>query len=171
MKIKTAKQLLSANKNIDPIELQFTKLRDETVSEFRSLLDRLNFQRQRILEPFDPDGFMSKANHDADFYMVILRRIYRIIESLAISDSRVANLKGKHSGLFCKIKIRDHFEHEIDYEKLPFISPGVKVSCCVIINKSSAKIISGDKEWHLNNDHNQFIKVVEEVQNLYPYII
>ena len=50
--------------------------------------------------------------HDEGFYFILLRRIYREIEN-RVSDSRVANFKGQHKEFFKKLKIRDHFEHNV----------------------------------------------------------
>ena len=77
-------------------------------SDIESEIRGLDFQRERILE-FSPDNETNspKPTHDADFYMVLLRRLYRRIEAAAKHDSKVANLKGKSSELCEKIKIRD----------------------------------------------------------------
>jgi hypothetical protein len=57
--------------------------------------------------------------HDADFYFILLRRLYRIVEEEAKINSRVANLKGQYRDLYPKIHIRDHVEHMPDnWEKI-----------------------------------------------------
>ena len=84
-------------------------------------------------------------------------------------DSKVANLKGKYRELNEKIKIRDHFEHVIDMGSFPEITPRIKLVTSVVINKSSAYIISGKNTWDLVSDHERFKGLVREFVGLFPY--
>ncbi|PJC30798.1 hypothetical protein CO051_04915 [Candidatus Roizmanbacteria bacterium CG_4_9_14_0_2_um_filter_39_13] len=139
------------------------------VFEIESKIRGLDFQRKRIFEFFpnnDPES--PKPTHDADFYMVLLRRLYRRIENEQY-DSRVGNLKGRFSGLHKKIKIRDHYEHDINYKTFPHITPGIMIVCGVVINKTNPHIISGDKKWLLNEDHEKFKNLLSEFVKLYPF--
>ena len=86
------------------------------ISGINSKLERLEFQRSRIL-PFDYKNLKANPGHDADFYMVLLRRLYREVEELSKIDSRVANLKGTYGKTVKKLKIRDHYEHKINYDE------------------------------------------------------
>lgn len=143
------------------------------LSEIESGIKRLDFQRKRILEWNFKNNFNGiNVNHDADFYMILLRRLFRRIENIARRDSRVANLKGKFSYLYKKIKIRDHFEHEIDYKKIPQIYPGSGIICIggVVINKTNPHIISGDQKWLLNEDHENFKELLKEFISFFPFI-
>lgn len=152
-------------------------------SEIESELNGLEFQKNRIIKSKSSEQMVSPV-HDADFYVIILRRIYRRIENLATRDSRVANLKGKYRILAEKIKIRDHFEHGIDYGKLPPTDvsdipeislsiaseiANIKIGTSVFINKNSARIISGSFKWDLQKDHELFGKMIEEFVRLYPF--
>ena len=143
-------------------------------SGIESKIRRLDFQRERILKSSPENEAFSTpgAGHDADFYMVLLRRLYRWIEAAAKHDSRVANLKGKSSALCEKIKIRDHFEHfepEADYEKIPQITPGIIVVGGVVTNDTNPHIISGDQKWLLNEDHEEFKNLLGRFVELYPF--
>ncbi|MCI0381573.1 MAG: hypothetical protein L0207_00765 [Chlamydiae bacterium] len=141
-------------------------------------LQSLEIQRSRI---FDPS---SKCPlHDVDFYLIILRRLYRQIEDLSTHDSRVANFKGKNAKLFQKILLRDDFEHgpkelipQLSKEKLSqlgIIDAKSKINLtiikCLKIKKDSIIIFSGDKTWDLKKDHENFIQVIDEFISLYPY--
>ncbi|MFH1694651.1 MAG: hypothetical protein ABH880_02775 [Patescibacteria group bacterium] len=134
-------------------------------------INGLNFQRERIFTKPEPnqDGIRVSPVHDADFYMILLRRLYRAIEKAAQYDSRIANLKGKYRELTKKIKIRDHFEHEVDMETIPALDGGIKVVTSVMINPTSPHIISGDQRWLLNEDHERFISLVKEFAELFPF--
>ena len=76
--------------------------------KIKNNMDGLELQRSRISAS---SGI--SAIHDVDYYMILLRRLYREIEETAKSDSRIANLKGKNKYLFLKIKMRDDFEHNV----------------------------------------------------------
>lgn len=66
------------------------------VSDVSSLIAGLELQRKRIFNlPQIKQSFLISPIHDVDFYVIILRRIFRKIEDVAKEDSRVANLKGK----------------------------------------------------------------------------
>lgn len=138
-------------------------------SDIGSELKRLDIQRKRILD-FSPltDSYQASPNHDADFYMVILRRLYRRIEA-AQHDPRVANLKGRYIFLFKKIKIRDHFEHEIDYNNFPQYAPGIIIVGGIVLNSTNPHIVSGDQEWLLNDDHKSIKELMTELATLYPF--
>jgi len=142
-------------------------------SDITNELNRLDFQRSRIISyqnktEFDPSK-PNMINHDADFYMVLLRRLYRQIEKTSRHDPKVANLKGKYKHLYKKIKIRDHFEHDFDINDLPYYSPSIKIMCGVVINETNPHITSGDQIWTLNDDHNSFKSLVEKYSKLYPF--
>lgn len=138
-------------------------------SEIESEIRDLDFQRKRIFEFFpNNDPERPKPTHDADFYMVLLRRLYRRIEN-AQHDSRVGNLKGKFNGIHKKIKIRDHYEHDINYEKFPQITPGIIIVGGVVINKENPHIVSGNQKWLLNEDHEKFKNLISEFVKLYPF--
>jgi hypothetical protein len=136
----------------------------------------LIFQLERILKKSSHErlGKISPV-HDVDFYLILLRRLLRKLEEVAKTDSRVANLKGKHKELFKKIKIRDHFEHGIDFETLPSVGnkefPGIKVGSGTKIATSliGNLIVSGDLHWDLFKDHTEFIDVILKMVDLYPY--
>jgi len=138
-------------------------------SEIESEIKGLDFQRERIFE-FFPNNKANSPNptHDADFYMILLRRLYRRIED-AQHDSRVGNLKGKSQELHKKIKIRDHFEHEINLETFPQVAPGFTVIGGVVVNQTNPHIISGDQKWLLNEDHEKFKDLLMEFVQLYPF--
>ena len=90
----------------DADKLEIEKMR--FVSDVQSEVVALDFQRDRVLSGGSsalPAGVCPTL--DADFYMVLLRRLFRRIEAVQ-HDSRVANLKGKFPDLHRKIKIRDH---------------------------------------------------------------
>lgn len=140
-------------------------------------LNRVDIQRKRILasiqnikrQPLER-GYL-KPQHDVDFYFILLRRLYRVLEEKAREDSRAANLKGKYNNLYAKIKIRDHSEHWIDWKKFPSISPGspIKVKLSVIINKSGNFVQSGNQKWDLEKDHKLFVELFEKLTKLYPF--
>lgn len=135
------------------------------ISRLESNLKSLKFQKQRIFE-FKEKNFLKyrvSPVHDADFYMIILRRLYRMFEKIAKSNSQIANIKGKYKYLYKKIKLRDHFEHDIDLSKFPDAQPGFKIITSVQITKNDPKIISGDQEWHLNRDHDNFVELINNV--------
>lgn len=147
-------------------EKQQLMIKRRNVAEVESMIRSLEFQKERILNQ-EVLNQNVKPTHDADFYMVILRRLFRTIEKKAKIDSSIANLKGKFQHLYEKIKIRDHFEHEVDYENIPHASPGIIVIGGLVINKTNPHIISGDKKWLLIDDHesmidlmNQFLQII-----------
>ncbi len=149
--------------------------------DIQSKINGLNFQRERIYNTPHKELWERKVSpvHDVDFYLIILRRLYRYIEKISSSDSRVANLKGKNKDLFTKIRIRDHFEHGVNLEELSptLISnlphgtisapPGssVKITTSLMNNV----IVSENFQWDLNIDHDSFIKIIEEFTSLYPF--
>lgn len=136
------------------------------ISEIESDLATLDFQRDRIFQdPINPQDV--RGVHDADFYMVLLRRLYRRIEKTARHDSRVADLKGRHKELYKKIKIRDHFEHGVDVSKF---TQNIIVIGGLVINGEQSHIISGDQQWFLYKDHNQFKELLNTFVQLYPYL-
>ena len=73
--------------------------------EIESKLNSLEFQRERILNTPHKELWEKKISpvHDVDFYVILLRRLFRQIENTATYDSRVANLKGKNTDLVKKI--------------------------------------------------------------------
>lgn len=137
----------------------------------------LNFQRERIFNANHRENFGKGLSpvHDVDYYVIILRRMYREIEKIARTDSRAANLKGKYRKLVENIGIRDHFEHGVDFEKLPSSEPmntpnakigsGVKIATSLFGNN----IISGSFTWDLKKDHESFLELVEKFVELYPF--
>ncbi|MCK9345310.1 MAG: hypothetical protein M0P64_04335 [Candidatus Pacebacteria bacterium] len=139
------------------------------ISEIESEIGRLNIQHRRIFESTQNDAGGPTSTHEADFYMVLLRRLYRRIEANQ-HDSRVANLKGRFSGVHKKIKMRDDFEHDINYETFPHVVPGIIVIGGVVINGDSSHILSGDQQWFLKEDHDNFINLMREFAGLYPFV-
>lgn len=140
------------------------------VSEIQSEIASLDFQRDRIMQPQNFQHNEVKPTHDADFYMVLLRRLYRRIEE-AQHDSRVANMKGKFSNLHKKVKIRDHFEHEVDFNNFPQYAPGIVIVGGLVINGDQSHIVSGDRKWFLFADHDQFKKLLVNFLNFYPFTV
>ncbi|MFH1533474.1 MAG: hypothetical protein ABID64_00910 [Nitrospirota bacterium] len=138
--------------------------KERFILEIESDIEKLDFQHQRIFE------FFPKSTLDADFYMILLRRLYRRIEDKQY-DPRVANLKGKFKNLHKKIKIREHYEHfKIeDYKNLPQAASGVVIACGVLINDTNQYIESGNQKWHLNDDHEKFKNSLREFAKLYPF--
>jgi len=143
--------------------------------EIENDLGGLELQRSRVYEN-------RHAVHDAGYYMILLRRLYRKIEDAAKRSSHVANFKGKFIKLFLKIKIRDDFEHGvkkdslidkkilIDYGIVSENSSGdIRIQTSVLRRDDSICIVSDDKYWDLGNDHQSFCKIIEEFIGLYPY--
>ncbi|OGJ01520.1 hypothetical protein A3G98_00270 [Candidatus Nomurabacteria bacterium RIFCSPLOWO2_12_FULL_37_8] len=149
--------------------------------EMESKLNSLKFQRERILNTPHKELWEKKISpiHDVDFYVILLRRLFRQIESEATYDSRVANLKGKNIDLVKKIKIRDDFEHGIDLENMSpvdvanlpsgTISAPVGANIKIATSLMNDEIVSGDLKWSLNKDHQLFIQLIIEFSNLYPF--
>lgn len=150
----------------DQEKLEIEKMRFS--SEIQSEIVSLDFQCDRILQSSSIQNNGVKPTHDADFYMILLRRLYRRMED-AQHDSRVANLKGKFDGLHKKIKIRDHFEHEVDFDNFPQYSPGIFIVGGLVINGDQSHIVSGDKKWFLFADHDQFKTLLSDFVKLYPF--
>ena len=137
--------------------------------KIRSEIRDLDFQRERILKVFqNNDSEKPGPTHDADFYMILLRRLYRRIENEQ-HDARVGNLKGKFNGIHKKIKIRDHYEHNINYKAFPQITPGITIIGGVVINETNSHIVSGNQKWLLNEDHKKFTDLLLEFAKLYPF--
>ncbi|MFZ1292436.1 MAG: hypothetical protein WAR79_20255 [Melioribacteraceae bacterium] len=136
------------------------------ISEVESGINALEFQKKRMLNYELLLNENVSPTHDADFYMVVLRRLFRIIEKYAKNDSSVANLKGKFQHLYEKIKIRDHFEHEVNYENFQQISPGIIVVCGLVNNQTNPHIVSGDKQWLLFDDHKSIIDLMNQFLRL-----
>lgn len=137
-------------------------------SKIESYITKLDFQHKRIFE-FHSD---KPNNLDADFYMILLKRLYRRIEDEQ-HDSRVGNLKGKFNNIHKKIQIRNDFEHKIhhkiDHKKFPHITPGIIVVGGLVINDTKPHIVSGNQQWFLNEDHKKFKKLMREFAKLYPF--
>ncbi len=74
------------------MKINFKDLQDQNKMEFLSGIDNcikeIELKRSRIYA-------LSKnsAMHDAGYYMILLRRLYRKIEEITEYNSRVANLK------------------------------------------------------------------------------
>ncbi|KKS13853.1 MAG: hypothetical protein UU70_C0006G0007 [Candidatus Yanofskybacteria bacterium GW2011_GWA1_41_6] len=143
-------------------------------NKINSLIDRLELQRKRILQG---------SLHDADFYVLILGRIYRYIDKLSKTNSKIANLKGQNLTLLSKIRIRHYFEHEdgISIDKFPSTDtsniPGIKSTVAaaianikvvnsVFINGDKALIVSGDCQWDLNHDHLALIELINKMNGI-----
>ena len=127
--------------------------------EMVSQISRLEYQKDRIFkelknQSYNPEFIL--AIHEADYYMVLLRRIYREIEKLTRHDSEVANFKGRNINLVKKIKIRDHFEHGVDFSK---INGSFKIVTSIMDNK----IVSGNFVWNLQEDHQKFIEMINDM--------
>lgn len=143
--------------------------------EIKNCIDGIELQRSRICA-------FQTAVHDAGYYMILVRRLYRKIEEKASCDSRVANFKGKHKGLCSKIKMRDDFEHDVinnlqlDKETLVGLgiiskesSGNIQIHTSVHKNRGSITIISGNIQWDMKQDHQAFLKMIEGFVNLYPF--
>src|SRR3990167_6480044 len=115
--------------------------------EMESKLNSLKFQRERILNTPHKELWEKKISpiHDVDFYVILLRRLFRQIESEATYDSRVANLP---SGT---------------------ISAPVGANIKIATSLMNDEIVSGDLKWSLNKDHQLFIQLIIEFSNLYPF--
>ena len=149
--------------------------------EVESKLNSLEFQRKRILNTPHKELWEKKISpvHDVDFYVILLRRLFRQIESTATYDSRVANLKGKNIDLVKKIKIRDDFEHGIDLENLlpvdvanlpaGTISAPLGANIKIATSLMNDEIVSGALKWSLNKDHQSFVQLMVEFVKLYPF--
>ena len=139
------------------------------LSEIEHEIERLDFQRDRIFK----HTVSSKLgpNHDADFYMILLRRLYRRIEKVAKYDLNVKILKKRYSNLYKKIKIRDHFEHRDEFgnRKVKQYSQGIKVNCGIVINNTNSCIISGKSKWFLSIDHDKFKEILKKFVMLFPF--
>ena len=145
----------------DNEKLKFLNEINQNINALQLQHSRIHTQRTKV--------------HDADFYMILLRRFYRKIEKNATSDSRVANLKGKYKNLCIKIKMRDDFEHGVkkdnQLEKKQLIDLGIinkKFSGTVQIQISVLKnsIVSGNIRWNLTKDHQTFVKMMKEFVSL-----
>jgi hypothetical protein len=150
------------------------------LNDIQSKINGLNFQRERIFAISTKERFEKRISpvHDVDFYVIILRRLYRIIENVSSHDSRVANLKGRYNDLFKKIKIRDHFEHGVDIDGIaPTVisdlpsgtisgsDSSIRITTSIVNNV----IISGNFKWDLNVDHEIFIKIIKEFITFFPF--
>jgi len=149
--------------------------------DIKSKLNSLEFQRERILNTSHEEFRKKKVSpiHDVDFYVILLRRLFRQLEDVATYDSRIANLKGKNTSLIKKIKIRDDFEHGVDLENMQSIDiaslpsgtisapPGTNIK--ITTSLMNNHIVSGDLKWDLEDDHIAFIKLMNDFFNLYPF--
>lgn len=163
------------------MEITSKDLQDQEKMKFlikiKNSIDGLELQRSRICAS---SGI--SAVHDAGYYMILLRRLYREIEEIAKCDSRIANLKGKNKGLYQKIKMRDDFEHgveeEVQLDKEILIDLGIiskessgniRIQASVHRKGDSISIISGNILWDMSQDHQTFLKMVTEFVSLYPF--
>lgn len=149
--------------------------RREIIDEVEDLLARINLQQQKIVEQNTtilknlenklPNRGMNLMSHEADYYFVLSRRAYRIMELLQQRESSVANLKGKNSNLLSKLAIRDLSEHWEGWDKFPPMSPNssIKGKNNFTINKDSLVFQSGSLEWDFYKDHTSFIQVLNDV--------
>jgi len=142
----------------------WNRTRQIILSDAEKDISKINFQKERILNAFKK-GYKRQwiLHHDADFYFILIRRLYRQIETESVTISKVANLKGKYKDLFKKIKIRDSYEHN---EDLNLPSSNLKIVNSVMVNLTSGKItmkvLSGIYVWDLAADHEQFLKAFSE---------
>jgi hypothetical protein len=163
------------------MEITSKDLQDQGKMKFlmkiKNSIDGLELQRSRICAS---SGI--SAVHDAGYYMILLRRLYREIEEIAKCDSRIANLKGKNKGICQKIKMRDDFEHgvekDVQLDKEILIDLGisskessgnVRIQTSVYKKGDSISIISGNILWDMSQDHQIFLKMVTEFVSLYPF--
>lgn len=140
--------------------------------DLESLLRRLLIQRQRVFRAVArsktrPESRNPYIHHDIDYYLIIARRLYRLVQEASQKDSRIANIKGKkeYRDLYKKIKIRDHSEHPPkDLNKFPSVAPGSAIKSIhnVFFNKQSVLIHSGQETWDMNSDHARFIALIKE---------
>lgn len=149
-------------------------------SDIQTQLGDLELQRERIFSPL-PTKLRASPVHDVDFYVIILRRLFRQLEEIARKDSRIANLKGQYRDLAQKIKIRDHFEHKVDGEtiqpidvsSLPpgTISAPAGANIRISTSLMGRDIISGNLTWNLDGDHMAFVELITKFSNFYPFNI
>jgi len=138
-------------------------------------VDGLAMQISRINELFNV--------LDADIYIIILRRLYREIEDCS-SDARIAKIIRQNKSLFEKIKIRDHFEHNIETKKSQLYKnrlaeigincdsgASVNIMTSMFRKSDTIVIVSGNIEWNLQNDHKKFLEIIEMFVILYPFNI
>ena len=174
--IQSKEENIMAKKNEENQSRISEKSKDiEFTMKIKKIISGLDLQRVRIFN-------YSTKIHDVDYYTILLRRAYRIIEYYATKDSRVANLKGKNKNLLKKIKLRDHFEHEVKSESrlsnkklsdFRIVSPdshlNINITTSIVQTNNSFSILSGDIIWDLSEDHLAFIKILDEFIKLYPF--
>ncbi len=148
------------------------------MSQLEELIKRIKFQHDRItkeykefmkrLEKKDYDTGSSIMGHDADYYFILARRTYRLLELLTQVDGKIANLKGKNKALLAKLKIRDFSEHWEGWDRFPTINSGsiIKVSMEFKLNKDEIVLTSGNLEWNFIQEHARLIEILNEVLEL-----
>ena len=93
----------------------------DSLKELDTLFERADFQKERI---FNAGSQRIKNNtilaiHDIDFYLMLLRRIYRTISKLSEAYDSINAISKEHTAFFNKIYLRDHFDKGINFDKLP----------------------------------------------------
>jgi len=147
--------------------------------DIESKLNGLELQRERILSRTETSRTRVSPVHDVDFYVILLRRLFRQLEDVARYDSRVANLKGRNNALVKKVKIRDHFEHGVDLENMKSVDvanlPSGTISAPegtnikIAMSLFNNHIVSGDLKWDLGADHQAFVKLMSDFVGLHPF--
>ena len=139
--------------------------------ELEGLVARLSIQRRRLLTAAKKEGRRSSTSythHDMDYYLILARRLYRLVQNLAKEDSKTANIKGKkeYRNLYKKLKMRDHSEHPPrDFSKFPSITLGSPIKAIHSIAVSNGKVVifSGDQTWDMDEDDTRLVGLVREV--------
>jgi hypothetical protein len=156
-------------------------MRTNDIIRLKSLLARLEAQRARIRNNPSADnvgGTHITASHDADFYTILLRRVYRKINKLGEEITNIKNIRDENKSFLEKIWIRDHFDHvEADnWEVIKELGPSkvghleayknsivpMIANVTIVASVIEDKIISGPYEWDLEKDHAQLNKIVED---------
>lgn len=157
-------------------------MKTNDIERLNSIILGLKVQKTRIQN--NPkmiliDNVPITSTHDADFYTIILRRVYRKIDKLAKELPEINKIHSENSEFFEKIRIRDHFdkmessnwedvekigESNVDHLKTfqNAIFPAIaKVIILPMVIEN--KIISGPYEWDLEIDHTKLLKITNDV--------
>lgn len=142
--------------------------KEKTIREIEDKIVRLNFQRDRVFNAIRRNYKRSWiSGHDIDFYFILLRRLFRKIDEDGETNSEIEELKEENEELFEKIRIRDSYEHDRDFNPEDSV---IKISKSLIINTIngtlSIKAQSGIHRWNLTEDHNDFIEALRKATSI-----